>query len=214
MSPLLSHHRLFLRQFREHFHTTGALAPSSRWLARALARYVSECAGPKRILEVGPGTGAVTQVIVRRMGDKDSLDIVELNASFVELLEGRFDNEPHFAAAAGRSRIVHDRLENLPRDDAYDIIISGLPMNNFAVADVESIFTAFEHLLAPGGTLSLFEYIGVRRQRAVVSGRHERDRLRGIGHVLSERLVPYRIRREAVLRNLPPAWVHHARFRP
>ncbi len=38
---MLKDHRLFFRQFRENFHTTGSIAPSSRWLAQALASFVA-----------------------------------------------------------------------------------------------------------------------------------------------------------------------------
>ena len=39
--------------------TTGAILPSSRGLARAMTRPMRQAKGPRRILEVGPGTGAV-----------------------------------------------------------------------------------------------------------------------------------------------------------
>ncbi len=69
MSGFLTDHRVFWREFRRNFHTTGAVLPSGRALARALTRYVAAgAAGPRRILEVGPGTGAVTTVLVDRLG--------------------------------------------------------------------------------------------------------------------------------------------------
>jgi phospholipid N-methyltransferase len=57
-------YRLFWREFRQNFHTTGAILPSGRALARALARFVRAERSRVRILEVGPGTGAVTREIV------------------------------------------------------------------------------------------------------------------------------------------------------
>ena len=64
MRRILSDYVLFLKEFRRTFHTTGALFPSSPGLARALSRYVQRddeaVHSPRRILEVGPGTGAVT----------------------------------------------------------------------------------------------------------------------------------------------------------
>jgi hypothetical protein len=65
--------------------------------------------------------------------------------------------------------------------------------------------------MAPGGTLSFFEYVGVRPARAMISGRRERERLRGIGQALHETLDGREFRRECVWPNLPPAWVHHVR---
>lgn len=212
MSGLLHDHRVFWRQFREQYRTTGALAPSSRFLGKALARYVSSEPGhPKRLLEIGPGTGSVTAQIVRRMGPADTLDLVELNEAFVRRLGERFAAEEPFRSRVAQLNIVHARVEDLPRQGQYDLMISGLPLNNFAVEEVERILAAFRGLLRPGGVLSFFEYVAIRPARAMVSGAGERDRLRGIGRVLSELLSQHEIKRDCVWPNLPPAWVHHVR---
>lgn len=212
MQRRFSDHALFFREFVRNFHTTGAILPSGRSLATALARFVREKSPkPRRILEVGPGTGAVTGQIIAGMGATDRVDLVELNDSFVRQLEHRFANEPAFHAVADRARVLHCPIEDLPRSESYDVIVSGLPLNNFAVADVERILTALTELSAPGGTLSFFEYIAVRSARAIVSGRAERTRLRGIGQALRATLDGHEIRRDAVWLNVPPAWVHHVR---
>jgi phosphatidylethanolamine/phosphatidyl-N-methylethanolamine N-methyltransferase len=214
MKRRLSDRGLFLREFINNFHTTGAVLPSGRSLSRALARYVgTERNGQaKRILEVGPGTGAVTQEIVAALGPDDRLDLVELNESFVRCLQTRLVEEPAFAAVAPRTRVLHCAVQELPADTRYDLIISGLPLNNFSADLVAQILTALRGLLGPGGTLSFFEYIAIRRLRALVSGRGERARLRGIGAALDEVLVGHEIRRDWVWPNVPPAWVHHVRF--
>ena len=80
----------FLRECRHHFQDTGALLPSSPFLARALVAELRKPRGPARILEVGPGTGAVTAQILRHMQLGDHLDAVELNGHFVALLQRRF----------------------------------------------------------------------------------------------------------------------------
>ena len=62
----------FFREFRRHVRNTGALVPSSRFLARALVSELHQPRGPGRILEVGPGTGSVT----REMWPAPSLSMV------------------------------------------------------------------------------------------------------------------------------------------
>lgn len=208
----ISDYRLFWREFRGTFHTTGAVLPSGRSLACALARYVGVGETPKRVLEVGPGTGAVTCQIVAALGKEDRLDLVELNERFVRRLEDRFRTEPAFQSVAPRVQVLHQSVDALPADASYDLIISGLPLNNFALADVERLVDVLAGLLRPGGTLSFFEYIAIRHARALVSNRAERARLRGIGRALDRLLVPYEIRRDWVWPNLPPAWVHHVRL--
>jgi phospholipid N-methyltransferase len=241
---LWTDYRVFWREFRQHYHTTGAIAPSGRPLAAALTRFVtgeprrprpkpqlsklqpskpqpseSQHAhahpGPaRRILEVGPGTGAVTTALVRGLRPDDSLDLVELNASFVQHLRQRFEREPAFRSVGSRSRVLHQPLETLPPDASYDLIISGLPLNNFSVPAVEEILTAYRRLLRPGGTLSFFEYIAIRHARSLVSGRAERARLQGISRALAALFAEGRIARDWVWSNLPPAWVHHVRLPP
>ncbi|MEX2141988.1 MAG: methyltransferase domain-containing protein [Pirellulales bacterium] len=207
-----STYRVFLEQFWQRYHTTGAVLPSGRRLSKGLCRYVAESNGrPRRILEVGPGTGPATAELVRLLGENDHLRIVELNDAFVNFLRHRFEHEPDFQRVSDRCEIVHDRLENLPQDTQYDLIISGLPLNNFPVELVESLLSCFERLLKPGGVVSFFEYIAIRRAKAAVSGRHDRSRLQAIAQLIDRFLAGREIRREAILLNVPPAWVHHVR---
>jgi phospholipid N-methyltransferase len=212
MGSRFSEGRLFFGEFLRHFHTTGAVLPSGRFLAAALVRFVAQApAGPRRILEVGPGTGAVTRHIIAAMAPDDQLDLVELNEAFVRRLEQRFQSEPDFQAVASRCRVLHCPIEQLATNQSYHVIVCGLPLNNFSVASVEGILATLTGLLAGGGTLSFFEYIAVRPLRAIVSGKAERERLRGTGRAMRAVLDQHEIRRDAVLLNVLPAWVHHVR---
>ena len=142
------------------------------------------------------------------MKPDDRLDVVELNDDFVARLHERFQSEPLFQAVAERSQILHQNVEAIEATRSYDLIVSGLPLNNFSVAEVERILAAFEGLSKPGGVLSFFEYVAVRKAKALVSGPDERVRLRGIAAAL-DRLFQHEVRRDCVLRNVTPAWVHH-----
>ncbi len=206
--------RLFLREFRDTYRTTGAIAPSGRALARALGRYVPPPNGstaPRRILEVGPGTGAVTCALIRALAPSDTLDLVELNDRFASRLRERMAHDPEFRPAAARMRLFHQSVEELPREPAYDVIVSGLPLNNFAVEDVRRLLDVMRQRLAVGGVLSFFEYVWIRGLKALVSGREERGRLRGIAATMQALLNEQEIHRDLVWTNLPPAWVHHVR---
>src|SRR3954468_6558666 len=152
----------------------------------------------RRILEVGPGTGAVTVQIIGDMRPDDRLVLVERNGEFVEHLKRRFVELSAGDSADGRVSLVHASVEELPEDEPYDVIISGLPLNNFDVALVESILEKLRRLVAPGGTVSFFEYVAVRTAKAMVSPREDRQRLRGIGRVLREFLSGAEIRRDLV----------------
>lgn len=204
---------VFFREFYRQFHTTGSLTPSSRVLSRALARFVRQEVGgePRRILEIGPGTGPVTKEIVAALGPNDRLDLIEINEHFVEVLEHRFKNEPDFQAVSERTRILCRPIEEVARDESYDVLVSGLPLNNFSVAEVEHILGIFEELARPGARLSFFEYIAIRSIKGVVSRRGERERLQGIGRAMDQ-FLERETNRDGVWRNIPPAWVHHVQF--
>lgn len=215
MKRRLSDYRVFLREFFSNYHTTGAVLPSGRRLSRALARFVGTrdgTTGPRRILEVGPGTGAVTREIAAVLGPEDQLDLVELNDSFVEHLRQCLAEEPNLTPIANRTQVLHCAVQDLPVESPYDLIVSGLPLNNFAAEQVEQILSALRRLLKPGGTLSFFQYIAIRYARALVSGRAERERLRGVARALDGVLVGNEIHRDWIWPNVPPAWVHHVRF--
>jgi phosphatidylethanolamine/phosphatidyl-N-methylethanolamine N-methyltransferase len=205
-------YRVFLQQFWQRYNTTGAILPSGRRLAAALCRYVKDSESPRSILEVGPGTGPATAELVRRLAPTDRLRIVELNDAFVAHLRSRFETEPAFQAAAEQCEIVHDAVQNLPADTHYDLVVSGLPLNNFDVELVETLLGTFERLLKPGGVISFFEYIAIRRAKAALSSRKDRERLNGVGRAIERFLRGREIWREPVFLNVPPAWVHHVRI--
>jgi phosphatidylethanolamine/phosphatidyl-N-methylethanolamine N-methyltransferase len=224
-----SDYRVFWREFRRTYHDTGAVMPSGPGLARALCRYVrgdldaaaqrNGSAGSngtanreRRILEVGPGTGAVTGAIVAALRPDDRLDMIELNETFVARLRKRLVDDEAFCDVASQINLIHGSIEDLPEDRPYDLIVSGLPFNNFSPDLVEQILDKLRRLLASGGTLSFFEYVAVRKAKLLVSSRRERTRLGEIGRVLAGVLGRSEIHRDLVLANVPPAWVHHVRF--
>ena len=221
MRQRLADYRVFWRQFRQAYNSTGAVLPSGRGLAVALSRFVRDgdsapVAGNngtvphRRILEVGPGTGAVTVQIIDDMRPDDRLVLVERNEQFVSHLRQRLAEIPAAQSLGDRMSLVHAAIEDLPDDEPFDLIVSGLPLNNFAVESVEQILAKLSRLLAPGGTLSFFEYVAVRRAKSLVCSRADRERLQGIARVLGS-FLQAEVQRDLVMANVPPAWVHHVR---
>lgn len=201
----------FLGQYRERFETTGAVAPSSRFLAKAMTIPMSQRDDVIRVLEVGPGTGAVTKRVVQLLKPNDVFDLVELNETFAELLQQRFEKDAKYRAVAERSTVHVCPIQEFKADQPYDIIISGLPLNNFPSELVRQIFQRYFELLAPGGTLSYFEYMYIRPLRKLVSAAPEKKRLTELDKIANEYLDKYRIDRSWVFVNVPPAWVQHLR---
>lgn len=213
MISALKNQIAFFRQFRQRFETTGAIAPSSRFLARSMTRYLAarNPAVPVRVLEIGPGTGPVTDSIVRLLRPHDVFDLVELNEEFVGILNQRFESDPAWKSVKSQSTIyqlpVQEFLTSLP----YDFVISGLPLNNFPAELVSSIARTYFRLLKPGGVLSYFEYMYVRPIRKVVTRGAERIRITAIDATMQDHCDRCRIARDNIWLNTPPAWVQHLR---
>ncbi len=200
----------FFRQFRRQFETTGSIAPSSRFLARAMTRYLRQRAEqPVRVLEIGPGTGAVTDEIVRHLRPGDSFDLVELNDAFVSILNGRFESETRWRAAASMSHVHQMPLQQFQPEEPYDFVISGLPFANFPADLVESLAEHYLKLVKPGGVISYFEYMYVRPVRKSVSWGRERERMARIHQIMEGYISSHRIKRDNIWINVPPAWVQH-----
>ncbi|MFN8707839.1 MAG: class I SAM-dependent methyltransferase [Planctomyces sp.] len=206
----------FFREFRNQFETTGAIAPSSSSLARSMTSFLAQrdnrSPGAKtslRVLEIGPGTGPVTDFIVRSLREGDTFDLVELNPNFATMLRKKFQSNSEWNAVAGFSQIHEIPIQDFQATAPYDFIISGLPLNNFPADVVQSIVKRYIELLAPGGILSYFEYMYVRPLRVRIPFGDRGGRLKSIDHTMTDLCRQYRIRRDTILRNLPPAWVQH-----
>lgn len=204
----------FIREICRDFRHTGAVLPSSRFLAKALVTHLRLPHPPARILEVGAGTGAITSEIVRYLRPDDQLDVVEINARFVGVLSRRMELERHFRRRRKQIRLIHSPVEDLDGTACYDYIVSCLPLNNFPAYLVRHIFQAYRRLLVPGGTLTFYEYVLLRQLKHPFAGRRERRRLYRVGRIVRSYVDEYQFEREQVFANFPPATVRHLHLKP
>lgn len=113
----------FIRSWLEKPLAIGAVTPSGRVLARTMARYVDpQSEGP--VVELGPGTGPVTEALVERGVDPARLVLVEFNPVFCRLLRSRY---PAATVVQGDAYRLKRLLENLLREPAA-AVVSGLPL--------------------------------------------------------------------------------------
>lgn len=196
---------ILVRQFLKDRHHTGAIMPSSTRLAKAMTRSVREGRHPKRILEVGPGTGPFTKPLLDSLQDGDEFHLVEINPYFSERLEERLlvpfrSQHPNIAV-----RMHCGPIETADVEPGFDHIICGLPFNNFPPSLVRRIFRRLLDLLAPGGELMYFEYAGVRALKGPLVGAEGRRKLKRIGATGKILRKRHSGKRKLVLGNVPPA---------
>ncbi len=113
----------FLKSWLERPLLTGAVMPSGKALARAMAREV-DVSQPGPIVEIGPGTGPVTEALLRRGVAEDRLVLVEFNPDFVVLLKQRF---PRATVIQGDAYRLADLLRDQLSAPAA-AVVSSLPL--------------------------------------------------------------------------------------
>src|ERR1700746_3838406 len=79
----------FLRSWMEKPLHMGAVMPSGKVLARTMAQYV-DGHSDSPVVELGPGTGAITSALIQHGGDQKRLVLVEYNPGFCALLRDRY----------------------------------------------------------------------------------------------------------------------------
>ncbi|MEX0841845.1 MAG: phospholipid methyltransferase [Xanthobacteraceae bacterium] len=143
----------FLRSWLEKPLATGAVAPSSRLLARTMASYVDpQAMGP--VVELGPGTGPVTEALVEHGVDPAQLVLVEFNPNFCRLLRSRF---PAATVIQGDAYGLRRLLGSLLRQPAA-AVVSGLPLFTKPLKmRLRLMYDSFS-LMAPGAPFVQFTY--------------------------------------------------------
>jgi len=199
----------FWRNTVKHFSVTGAIAPSSPSLAKAITALLTLKKKPVRVLEVGAGTGVVTEKLLGLLGPEDHLDICEINPHFIHFLQKRFQEEKNFKKASCRVELFPYDVQKIPVDKPYDYIISSLPLNAFDPQTVQKILDHYMKILSPSGWISYFEYIGIRPVKAFFSGSREKQRIHAVEKVVKQFIQQNEIFHNPVWLNLPPAYVRH-----
>jgi phosphatidylethanolamine/phosphatidyl-N-methylethanolamine N-methyltransferase len=176
----------FIRSWIERPLSIGAVTPSGKLLARTMARYVDpNSSGP--VVELGPGTGPVTEALVEAGVDPARLVLVEFNPSFCHILRTRY---PEATLVQGDAYSMRRLLETLLIQPAA-AVVSGLPLITKPIKmRLRLIRDAFD-LMLPGAPFVQFTY--------------------SVASPLPKRLGGFSVEAsERIWMNLPPArvWVY------
>jgi phosphatidylethanolamine/phosphatidyl-N-methylethanolamine N-methyltransferase len=179
----------FIRTWFENPLSTGAVMPSSKALARTMAGYVDpQSTGP--VIELGPGTGPVTEALVQRGIDPKRLILVEFDPDFCRLLRTRY---PAATVVQGDAYRLKRLLADTVREPAA-AMVSGLPLVTKPLRTRLRLMSDALALLAPGAPFIQFTYAPVPPIP------------RGLAGISSESS-------ETIWLNLPPArvWVYRGK---
>src|ERR1700746_49947 len=143
----------FIRSWFERPLSTGAVTPSGKILARAMARYVDpKSAGP--VVELGPGTGPVTDALVAAGVHRSRLVLVEFNPAFCRILRARY---PEATLVQGDAYSMRRLLEALLLQPAA-AVVSGLPLVTKPITMRLRLVRAAFDLMLPGAPFVQFTY--------------------------------------------------------
>jgi phosphatidylethanolamine/phosphatidyl-N-methylethanolamine N-methyltransferase len=168
----------------------GAVAPSSLGLAELLASVVPRTGAPL-VVELGPGTGAVSAVIDRRLPAAGRHLAVELDPDMAAYLR---HVRPSLEVVRGDARELGKLLAGRGVE-RVDAVVSGLPWALFDTPTQTAILGEVARLLGPNGAFTTFAYLhGLPLHTA-------RRFRRTLAHTFDEVVVS-----KTVWRNLPPAF--------
>ncbi|WP_322995786.1 class I SAM-dependent methyltransferase [Castellaniella sp.] len=142
---------IFLREWLARPGTVGAVWPSSRQLACRMADQVP-LSGDGLVIELGAGTGVVTQALLDRGISAGRLWVVERSPTFVQHLRHRF---PALTVVGGDAANLESLL---PTNKKIDAIVSSLPLRSLPPDVVSAIVQQWRTCLAPDGRLVQFTY--------------------------------------------------------
>jgi phosphatidylethanolamine/phosphatidyl-N-methylethanolamine N-methyltransferase len=146
----------FAREFLKDPLTVASLVPSAAPLCRQAAAPLPETGDPV-VLDLGAGTGQVTDVIQERLGGRGRHIAVEFNPRLAAVLAER---QPKVEVICDDARAVVERL--LAEGVRTDLTVSGLPWLLTAPSQGRSIFEDLARLAAPGGAVTQLAHAWIR----------------------------------------------------
>jgi len=182
----IQHGKFFFGWLRNP-RSVGAVLPSSPSVGKLLVTGVRPGA---RVIELGGGTGTVTQAILDAGVRPDDLLVLEKDAKFAKFLKRRFPDVRIVTADAVKLDEFADALSG-----PVDFVISGLPLLLFSNEDKERLINAVFRVLAPTGRFHQYSYVARCNIRA--------EQMRELGARASLiGVAPF---------NVPPAFVYRVR---
>jgi phospholipid N-methyltransferase len=145
---------LFAKNFVRHPSLLGSVVPSSAFLCRRLVNQV-DWRTARRVVELGPGVGTLSQFILDRMESEASLTLAEKNTEFVEFLRKRFV-DPRVRIAEGCALTFTSALAREP--EGVDVVFTGIPLSGMSAGARQDFFRSCSAALAPGGRLIVYQF--------------------------------------------------------
>lgn len=143
----------FFRSWMGKPLSMGAVSPSGKALTRLMASFVDPN-DPLPVVELGPGTGVVTQALLERGVAPERIASIEYSADFCRLLETRF---PGVRIIQGDAYAFDQSLAGIV-DGPVSAVISSLPLLTQPPKRRSALISAAFARLQPGQPFIQFSY--------------------------------------------------------
>ena len=190
----------FATQVLADFQSTAAVAPSTRFLAEAMVDPLP-LTGAKVVVELGPGTGAMTRRLLKLLPWEARVLAFEINPRFIQYLKTELP-DPRLEVVPTGAETAADEL----RRRGYrrvDAVLSSLGFGMMPAKFSHRVIGDLAPFLDSRSGFTQFQYI--HNVRWHDGGVEFFDLREVLGQYFRE------IRRQIVWRNLPPAHVFNCR---
>ena len=153
--------RILFTEGVSNIRSVGAVAPTGRFVARAMAPEIKKSDPPKIIVELGVGTGSITEEIVKHLRSQDRFVGIDSNRALLE--ECKKNIEP-----MARDRFVcvehadAQELKHILKEHnitAVDEVICTIPFRALSARDIKKILTQVNDVLVLGGRFVFIRYL-------------------------------------------------------
>ncbi|ENQ3105873.1 Phospholipid N-methyltransferase [Bacillus sp. 491mf] len=151
----------FLAEFIKHPKHIGAIAPSSKLLAKKMVDAI-HFEDARYIVELGPGTGVFTREIMKRKRKHTTFILIEINEVFVRDLQKQFGNDPNVFVIHGSAENIQTYMREL-QIDKVDYVLSGLPFTSLPMEVSSRILSNVMNVLQEHGEFITFQYSLTRK---------------------------------------------------
>jgi len=206
---------VFTKEIIHNQREVGALFACSSFTATELTRYFYNNITPDTdiyyVLEIGAGTGAVTQKILNVLDTAQNhhtkyvFDVVEINEAMCKHLRLKFYDRPEV-------QIHCCSILDWKPAYKYNYIVSTLPHNSLDKELVKGIVLQYQELAHTNGILSYIEYIGGATVTKLLLQKERHEEVIEIQNILRQLRKKHHFKTNKVLLNVFPTYVHHLQF--
>lgn len=143
----------FLKEALSNPKRVGTIFPSSRWTARAVAKWVPD--HTRTLIEYGSGNGSITRELLRSMPKKSKLIGIEMAADFITDLRKIQDKRLHLVHGNVLLHVKHYK-KLAPR--GASVVVSGIPFSFLKKAQLNELIRLTQKLLVKNGRFIVYQH--------------------------------------------------------